>query len=89
MFLGHGRGSRHSRTTFLKFTAIQLFCVEKSGNWRPPSWSKVGETHGAAGALKGRHRDCRKSREGWIQRKKVVNKELGQKEQKPRHLRIC
>ncbi|KAB0405908.1 hypothetical protein E2I00_012801, partial [Balaenoptera physalus] len=46
--LGGGRGSRHSRTIFLKLQAIQLFCGEQPGNRRQPPRHKVGKAHGAA-----------------------------------------
>lgn len=86
--LEDGRGSRHTRTSFLTLQAVQLFYEEQPGSQRQPPWRKVCKAHGAVGAQgRGRGRDCRKSREGWIQREERVSQEWRQKEklQKQQH----
>lgn len=87
--LEDGRGSRHTRTGFLTLQAAQLSSAEQPGSQGQPPWRKVCKAHGAAGAQgRGRGRDCRKSRGGWIQREEGVSHEGGKKKRRSRNSSI-
>lgn len=63
--LEDGRGSRHTRTSFLTLQAVQLFCAEQPGSQRQPPWRKVRKAHGAAGA-QGRGRERQQEVKGRV-----------------------
>lgn len=44
----NGRGSRHSRISFLKLQSIQLSVGEQPWSQKQPPWPKVGKSHGVA-----------------------------------------